>query len=179
MYDILRLELNCIRVDLTIEKEVFKMATLRGLNCCAVFFQKLNNKYDLLGAFNVIDVFDKVRPVHPNGIPYIDFCIMIILSGLFSKSDTITDSDFQRGHTYDVLIRLNHVLSRQGIDVARFSFSTNDIKNDYMYEHYIFKISDMELPCGAGDYSVRIFIKEHEDTTWFLQNEQHFLVTRL
>lgn len=153
------------------------MATLRGLNCCAVFFQKLHNKTNFLGVFDTIDVFDKVRPVHSNGKPYISFWIMIILSGLFSKSDTINDSDFQRGHTYDVLIRLNHVLSRQGIDVARFSFSTNDMKNDYMCKKYIFEMSDLELPCGAGNYSVRVFIKEHEDTTWFLQNEQHFLVT--
>lgn len=153
------------------------MATLRGMNCCAVFFQKLHNKTNLLGTFNVIDVFDKVPFVHTNGKPYISFCILIIFSGLFSKSDTITSSDFQRGHTYDVLIRLSHTLSRQGVDIARFSFSTNNMKNEYMCENYVFEMSELELPCGTGDYNVRIYIKEHGDTNWFLQNEQHFLVT--
>lgn len=89
------------------------MATLRGLNCCAVFFQNLHNECDLLGMFDKTDFF---RNVHPDGKPYIDFYIMIILSGLFSKVDTATDLYFQRGYTYDVLIRLNHVFSGNGIE---------------------------------------------------------------
>ncbi len=142
------------------------MATLRGLNCCAVFFTA-----------DSLKPFSEICPVYKNDRLNISFIILIIISGLFSKSDTVTDSDFQQGHKYDVLIQLKHVLSGLCIDVSNFSFSTNDIENDYINFNHMINLPNLNLPCGVGEYSICIYIKEQKDSSWFLQNEQHFLVT--
>ena len=146
---------------------------IKGLNCCAVFFKKLQDGNDFVG------VFDKILPKYINGgIPAIDLCIAIFISGMFPRQDILIDTDFKRNCTYDVLVRLKHASFYTGVNLAQYSFSTNNTNEIEIFNNKrIIEIENCMLPSNYGEYRVMIFIKEHNNSVWLLQYENGFVVS--
>lgn len=132
-----------------------------------------------------LGVFDSIIPVKEGEKFYLDNLNIILSSTIIFDSRFETQDDYFRlNHPYEVMVRLTHVSTGEGIPLCTFDLTVEDkqlktwCKNFYEFNRVI-KIHHLPLPKGLGDYALKLLIRPKSndpDAGWNTQTIHRLLV---
>lgn len=149
---------------------------MKNVNINTVTFRSPND------GFPSIQVFDRAHSeLDSDGLVIRDFNILLILSAIVSDEAENSNNCIVKDNEYEVRVRINHMKTNKGVDIASFSFDTNEssinkVCKPILEKKMIVTVPELSLPYGNGRYAIKVFIKNKKDSDWYIQSIQTFII---
>lgn len=137
------------------------------------------NKFEN-GTQNLMGIFDTIEAVVTDDIVSLENLCVVINSVVIFNDDDLKD-ELKLNKDYEFLVRLTHISSADSIDLGKFDLTLQEsqltkwCKKFYEFKHII-KIPSIVLPNGAGNYAIKLLVREEGAPKWTVQSLAKILI---